>query len=133
MAVGAGVVDAYGALRAPAGVANQNVPRSNGLGSLDLSRGSVQVALNDPGHTVVSGLQTGQLLLWNPIVYTTAAWAPITWYTTDFSGSRWWGSRWWGSDWSGSRWWGSRWWGQYDGTRTYGSRWWGSAWYGAWD
>src|SRR4051812_36515089 len=49
LAVGAGVVDAYGALRAPAGVANQNITRSNGLGSLDLSRGSVQVALNDPG------------------------------------------------------------------------------------
>lgn len=133
MAVGAGVVDVYGALRAPAGVANQGVPRSNGLGSLDLSRGSVQVALGDPLQTVVTGQQTAQLLLWNPVVYTTVFWSPLTWDTTNFAGSRWWGSRWWGSDWSGSRWWGSRWWGQYDSSSSYGSRWWGSAWYGAWD
>jgi serine protease AprX len=133
MAVGSGVVDAFGAVRAPAGLANQNVPRSNGLGSLDLSRGSVRVALTDPGQTVVTGVLTGQLLLWSPVAYTAGVWSPVTWYTTDFSGSRWWGSRWWGSDWSGSRWWGSRWWGQYDSSKTYGSRWWGSAWYGAWD
>jgi serine protease AprX len=138
MAVGAGLVDAWStATRAPAGVANQGVVRSNGLGSLDLSRGSVQVALDDPAQTVVSGLQTGQLLLWNPIVYTTFAWSPLTWYVMDFSGSRWYGSRWYseldGSRWYGSRWYGSRWYGELDGSRWYGSRWYGSRWYGGWD
>src|SRR5206468_1112595 len=83
MAVGAGLVDVYGALRAPAGVANQNVPRSNGLGSLDLSRGSVRVALADPLQTILSGRQTAQLLLWNPVVYTTGIWSPPTWDVSD--------------------------------------------------
>jgi hypothetical protein len=137
MAVGSGVIDAYGAVRAPAGVANQGVVRSNGLGSLDLSRGTVQVALDDPGQTVVSGLLTGQLLLWNPLVYTTGLWSPLTWSLTNFSGSRWYGSRWYseldGSRWYGSRWYGSRWYGQVDGSRWYGSRWYGSRWYGGWD
>jgi len=133
MAVGAGVIDAYGALRAPAGVANQNVPRSNGLGSLDLSRGSVLVQLDDPLQTVVSGEMTAQLLLWNPLVYTTTAWSPLTWYATNFSGSRWMGSRWMGSRWMGSRWMGSSWYGQPYSSSVYGSRWMGSAWYGAWD
>ena len=118
MAVGAGVADAYDALSAPAGVANQGVARSNGMGSLDLSRGTVRVALNDPLGTVVSGTQTAQLLLWNPLVYTTSIWSPLTWDVTDFAGSRWYGSRWY-SDPDGSRW--------------YGSRWYGSRWYGAWE
>ena len=135
MAVGAGLIDTYGALRAPAGLANQGVTRSNGLGRLDLSRGSVRVALNDPGQTVVSGLQTGQLLLWNPLVYTTVIWSPLTWNLTDFAGSRWYGSRWYDQpdQMAGSRWYGSRWYGELDGSRWYGSRWYGSRWYGGWD
>jgi len=133
LAVGAGLVDVYGALRAPAGVANQNVPRSNGLGSLDLSRGSVQVALDDPLQTVVSGQMTAQLLLWNPIVYTSTAWSPLTWYLTDFAGSNWRGSNWRGSNWRGSNWRGSTWYGEVESGSWYGSNWRGSAWYGAWD
>ncbi len=135
MAVGAGLVDVYGARSAPAGTANQNVARSNGLGSLDLSRGSVQLALNDPAQTVVSGQMTAQLLLWNPIVYTTTIWSPLTWDVTDFAGSRWYGSRWYdqADELAGSRWYGSRWYGQLDGSRWYGSRWYGSRWYGGWD
>jgi serine protease AprX len=137
MAVGSGVADVYDARYAPAGLANQGVPRSNGMGSLDLSRGSVFTTLNDPASTLVSGTLTAQLLLWNPLVYTLGLWSPITWYVTDFSGSRWYGSRWYGSRWygelDGSRWYGSRWYGQPSGSRWYGSRWYGSAWYGAWE
>ena len=132
LAVGAGVADVYDALHASAGLANQGVPRSNGMGSLDLSRGSVRVALTDPLGTVLSGSMTAQLLLWNPLVYTTSVWSPTTWYLTDFYGSRWQGSRWQGSRWQGSRWQGSSWYGTPDTTSSYGSRWQGSDWYGAW-
>ncbi|MBV9412338.1 MAG: S8 family peptidase, partial [Acidimicrobiia bacterium] len=127
MAVGAGVIDAYGASRAPAGVANQGVVRSNGLGSLDLSRGSVQVALSDPMQTVINGQLTAQLLLWNQVVYTAGIWTPLTWTFTDFAGSRWDGSRWYDDvdQMTGSRWYGSRWYGELDGSRWYGSRWYG--------
>src|SRR5438270_766498 len=133
MAVGAGLIDTYGALRAPAGLANQNVPRSNGLGSLDLSRGTVSVQVDDVAQTIVSGELTAQLLLWNPVVYTTPVWSPITWDLSSFARAATYGSRWHGNDWSGSRWHGSRWHGEFDSSSFYGSRWHGSDWYGAWD
>jgi hypothetical protein len=127
------VVDAYGAVRSPAGLANQNVPRSNGLGSLDLSRGSVQVALDDPGQTVVTGVLTAQLLLWNPIVYTTTIWSPLTWYGSSWYGHSWYGHSWYGHSWYGHSWYGSSWYGQSTGSSWYGHSWYGSSWYGAWD
>jgi serine protease AprX len=133
MAVGAGVVDAYGALRAPAGVANQGIARSNGLGSLDLSRGSVRVMLNDPLQTVLTGELTAQLLLWNPLVYTTTVWSPLTWNLTNFARVQWLGVRWHDSDWSGVRWHGSSFYGSANDASWYGVRWHGSAWYGLWE
>ena len=119
MAVGRGIVDVLSAaFAAPPGVANQGLARSNGLGSLDLSRGSVRVAANDPVGTLVSGLLTSQLLLWNTLLY------PITPWT---------GSSWYGSSWYGSSWYGSSWYGQPEGSSWYGSSWYGSSWYGAWE
>ena len=115
MAVGSGVIDAYAAAyRAPAGTANGGLPRSNGLGSLDASRGTVRVSLATVPNTILSGLVTAQALLWNPLLYTMTSW----------TGSSWYGSSWYGSSWYGSSWYGSSW---------YGSSWYGSSWYGAWE
>src|SRR5581483_2676069 len=100
MAVGAGLADAYDAIRAPPGNANQGVARGNGLGSLALSRGSVQNVLTDPPGSVLSSTYnagvTAQLLLWSPLVYT-IPWNSVTWY-----GSNWYGSNWYGSNWYGA-------------------------------
>src|SRR3954451_14875634 len=115
MAVGAGLIDTYGALRTPAGLANQGVTRSNGLGSLDLSRGSVQVALNNPGQTVLGGEMTAQLLLWNPIVWTATTWSPLTWAVADFSGHSWYGHSWYGHSGYGHSWYVSWWFVQEEG------------------
>ncbi|MGH3369397.1 MAG: S8 family peptidase, partial [Nocardioidaceae bacterium] len=121
MSVGSGVIDAYAAaFSAPAGEANQGVPRSNGMGSLDLSRGTVQVQADDAPQTLVSGLLTLQLLLWDPLLYTAVPWNSVTWY----------GSQWYGSQWYGSQWYGSQWYGQFEGSQWYGSQWYGSQWYG---
>jgi serine protease AprX len=133
MAVGSGVADSYDAIRAPPGVANQGVVRSNGLGSLDLSRGSVRVALTDPAGTVLNTTLTAQLLLWNPLVYTGLPWNTVTWYGSNWYGSNWYGSNWYGSNWYGSNWYGSNWYGQPNGSNWYGSNWYGSNWYGAWE
>jgi serine protease AprX len=133
MAVGAGLADPYDALAAPPGLANQGVARSNGLGSLDLSRGSVRVQANAPVRTVVSGALTLQLLLWDPVVYTAGAWSGSSWYGSSWYGSSWYGSSWYGSSWYGSSWYGSSWYGQPTGSSWYGSSWYGSSWYGAWD
>ncbi len=115
---GAGEIDVRAALDAPAGTANGGLARSNGLGSLDASRGDVRVRSDDLFGTLVGGMLTAQLLLWDPIAFTTGEWT---------------GSAWYGSAWYGSAWYGSAWYGQPDGSAWYGSAWYGSAWYGAWE
>jgi serine protease AprX len=137
MAVGAGVVDANAAaFSAPAGVANQGLARSNGRGSLALSRGSVQVQANDPLGTVLGPVLgatlTAQLLLWNPTGYTNAPWLPSDWYLSTWEINRWNRVSWYGNDWPGSKWAGSSWYGQHQ-DESYGSSLSGSAWYGAWE
>jgi serine protease AprX len=138
-AVGAGVLDVYQAsFAAPPGTSNLGLPRSNGSGSLRLSRGTVLVQTNDPARTILNGLMTAQLLLWDPIGYTTGKWSAKSWYTTTWYLSGWYrtnwhGSNWQGSNWQGSNWQGSTWYGQPDNTSSYGSNWQGSTWYGAWE
>ncbi|MGZ4206399.1 MAG: S8 family peptidase [Actinomycetota bacterium] len=133
--VGSGEIDVQGALSAPAGMANQGVTPGNGMGSLDLSRGSVQVVENDPAGTLLSGALTAQLLLFSNLEYVTTTWTPLSWYTSQFYGSGWYGSGWYedGSGWYGSGWYGSGWYGQPGGSGWYGSGWYGSGWYGVWD
>jgi serine protease AprX len=137
MAVGAGVVDANAAaFSAPAGLANQGLARSNGQGSLALSRGSVQVQANDPLGTVLGPVLgatlTAQLLLWNPTGYTGAPWLPSDWYLSTWEIHRWNRVTWYGNDWPARKWAGSSWYGQQQ-DESYGSSLSGSAWYGAWE
>ena len=140
MTVGAGVVQAAAALSAPAGLANQGLQRSDGRGSLQASRGTVSVQTISSGGllgtllgTVITGTQTAQLLLWDPIGFTTGAWVPTTWVTSSFYLFGWKTVTWEGSKWHGSKWHGSKWHGVEDTTTTYGSKWHGSDWYGAWE
>ena len=135
MAVGSGIIDAYGAtFSAPAGLANQGLGRSSGTGSLQASRGTVSVQLSaSAGGVVVSGNLTTQLTTFDPLNYTTVSWTGSSWYGSSWYGSSWYGSSWYGSSWYGSSWYGSSWYGQPDGSSWYGSSWYGSSWYGAWD
>ena len=140
MEVGAGILQADDALTAPAGVANQGLERSNGMGSLDASRGTVRVRTLGSGGllgnllgTVITGSQTAQLLLWDPIGMTTGMWTPTTWYTSSFYLVGWQAVTWEGGKWQGGKWQGGKWQGIEDTTTTYGGKWQGSAWYGAWE
>ena len=137
MAVGAGTVDVNAAaFSAPAGLANQGLARSNGQGSLALSRGSVQVQLDNPLGTVLGPVLgatlTAQLLLWNPGGYTESPWVPSSWYVATWEVNRWNRVSWYGTDWPGRKWRGSSWYGQ-ESHESYGSILAGSAWYGAWE
>jgi serine protease AprX len=142
-------VSATAAVTAGAGVANQGLDRSNGLGSLDASRGTVRVQTTNCGllgcllGTLITGSYTAQLLLWDPLGFSTGSWAPATWYTSTFylspwhtvtwSGTKWNGTKWNGTKWNGTKWNGTKWNGGEDPSATYGSTWHGSAWYGAWE
>jgi serine protease AprX len=137
MAVGAGVVDVHAAAySAPPGLANQGLARSNGMGSLSASRGSVQVKTGDLVGTVLGPVLgatlTAQLLLWNPTGYTGAPWLPSDWYLSTWELHRWNRVSWYGNDWPGNKWRGSTWQGQ-EQDESYGSPLSGSAWYGAWE
>ena len=147
MAVGVGVVHGYDAtFAAPAGQANRNVPYSNGTGSLQNSRGTVQLAAGSGVNTgtILSGNLTAQLLPFSNVLFTGSNWSGSNWSGSNWSGSNWSGSNWSGSNWSGSNWSGSNWSGSnwsgsnwsgsnWSGSAWYGSNWSGSAWYGAWD
>lgn len=133
-AVGRGIVDGYGAaFGAPGGYANRGLGRSTGMGSLDASRGAVRVRLNDPRRTVVGGLQTAQLLTWDPVGFVNGDWSATTWYLTPWYLSPWYATAWYGEHWEGHNWEGCSRGGQRDDSCSYGNYWEGSAWYGAWD
>jgi len=130
MAVGAGVIDAYGAaLAAPAGTANQGLDRSTGLGSLALSRGTTLVRTAGLLGVPLTGPLTAQLLPFDSVLFTTVAWTGSNWQGSNWQGSNWQATTWYGSNWQGSNWQGSNW----QSTTWYGSNWQGSAWYGAWE
>jgi subtilisin family serine protease len=100
MTVGAGVVDGAAAINAPTGLANQGVPWSNGLGSLQADRGSLKVTVGNAGDAqVLGGNVTAQLTPWSAL---SSVLSPLAWY-----GSMWYGSMWYGSTWSGSMWYGA--------------------------
>ena len=131
-AVGSGMVDAYAAaLAPPVGSANQGLSRSTGTGSIDASRGTVRVRLDDPTSTVLTGALTAQLLLWDPVGYATGEWSESAFYASTWSVNRFYRTTWYGSNWQGSNWQGSTFYGQ-PSPNFYGSNWQGSAWYGAW-
>ena len=132
MDVGAGVIDAYAAsFSAPAGTANAGLDQSTGMGSLDLSRGTVEVQADDPGQTVINGVLTAQLLTYNPITFTALPWTPLSWQASQWYGAAWYGAAWYGAAWYGAAWYGAAWYGHTDGAAWYGAAWYGAAWYGA--
>ncbi len=138
LAVGAGEIDAQAAaLQPPQGLANQGLTRSNGRGTLGGSRGSVSLRVSDANGTLLSAslgtTLTAQLLLWDPLGYTTGSWSSTSWYLTPFYLAPWYPTQWWAYSWHGDGWSGSSWYGQRHPDDAYGSPWDGAAWYGAWE
>jgi serine protease AprX len=129
MSVGAGEVNGYAALSAPAGLANQNITPSTGLGSLQADRGTVSVQVNGlGGATVVQGEITAQLTPWNAASMLLATFNGNSWYGNSWYGNSWYGNSWYGNSWYGNSWYGNSWY----GNSWYGNSWYGSSWYGVW-
>ena len=152
-AVGAGGVDLLRASAAGPVAAAVPQERSSGRGALDLSRGTVRVRTDDPARTLLDGLLTAQLVLWDPVGFTTGDWGAATlpglsptlvprpWHATSWEGNNWQGNNWQGNNWQGNNWQGNNWQGTWsgstagDGSRTdesYGTPLLGAAWYGLW-
>jgi serine protease AprX len=139
-AVGAGVPSAYRAVTsAGPGVANIGVARSNGLGRLDLSRGSVSVQADGLVGLPLDATTSAQLLLWRPTAYTASAWSDASWTRSPFADVMWPGTTWAeGRNWQGRNWQGRNWQGatsydQPEDSASYGRGGDGSASLGAWD
>ena len=136
--VGAGEIDAQAAaLSPPQGLANQGLTRSTGLGGINLSRGSVSVRADGLNGTVLSvavGVTlTAQLLVWDPLGYTTGNWSSASWYLSTFFLAPWYPTSWEAYSWHDGGWTGSTWFGQHYPNDRYGSPWDGAAWYGLWE
>ena len=147
LAVGAGAVDLAAAAASDGPPSTVGLGHSSGRGRLDLSRGRVRAKARDPLGTVLDGSLTAQLLLWDPIGFTTGDWDSETsgastvalsgWYATSWHGNNWQGNNWQGNNWQGNNWQGD-WEGATaaDGSRfadTYGAPWLGAAWLGLWE
>jgi serine protease AprX len=134
--VGAGWLNAYAATMSDATTsANQGLTPSLGIGSLQLSRGSLAdniqtgtvvnlLGVTVPVFSCVSGLLTGQNTLFDPLTYfngdwTTSSWYTSSWYTSSWYTSSWYTSSWYTSSWYTSSWYTSSW---YDGN-WYASTW----------
>jgi len=113
--VGAGWLDAGAAtLSNSTASANAGLARSDGSGSLQASRGSLQVQIQTgvvsgllgpiPLLTLVAGDLTAQNLLFDQQAYRTGEWTAASWYGSSWYGSSWYGSSWYGSSWYGSTW-----------------------------
>jgi serine protease AprX len=135
---GAGELDVFHASLAATPTTTQSWPRSTGLGSLELSRGTNHVAddgVELTGEQQPLGPFDGRA--WAAASSAFAAWHGGTWAGSDWLGtcwctSTWSGATWTGKAWSGTTWAGKAWSGQtWSGKAWSGKAWSGTAWSGA--
>ncbi|HEX2700669.1 MAG TPA: S8 family peptidase [Acidimicrobiales bacterium] len=117
------------------GPASWQVATAGGLGSLEASRGGMNVD-TDCGQDGVIDTIKGEMDVrceaWNGSAWTGSAWTGSAWTGSAWTGSAWTGSAWTGSAWTNASWTGSAWTGgTWTGSAWTGSAWTGSAWTGS--
>jgi serine protease AprX len=146
---GRGLLDLAKARTTATPLTIQKPTAATGTGSLELSRGTLHLTLDDVvltgerdifGRPFVSTLwavmaATGSSWtggVWNGSSWTGSSWTGSSWTGSSWTGSSWTGSSWTGSSWTGSSWTGSSWTtGAWDGSSWTGSSWTGSSWTGS--
>ena len=147
-AVGKGEVDAYAATRSTS-TAKANggllLGLSTGLGSLQASRGSLQLDVTTPAGTgLLSGEVTAQfdlnllslqnilgLVPYSGLTYTTIGWDPLSWNGVQWRNNEWAGVQWRGVQWRATEWDGVQWRGvQWRNTDWEGVQWRDADWSG---
>jgi serine protease AprX len=99
----------------------QTWPRSSGLGSLELARGSVAV---EDDQILLQGEQTIFGDAWDPTVWTASSWDGTSWSGGQWTGRTWSGDCWCGASWAGRTWSGRTWSGASWSGRTWSGRTW---------
>jgi hypothetical protein len=131
IAQGEGLINlhnARGARPPTAAESAQSWPRSTGLGSLQLSRGTV--VANDDGVALL-GEQTIFGDVWDPAAWASASWDGTTWSGGAWNGRTWSGDCWCAESWTGRTWSGRTWSGEAWSGRTWSGRTWsGRTWSG---
>ncbi|MGH3371300.1 MAG: S8 family serine peptidase, partial [Nocardioidaceae bacterium] len=137
---GAGRIDvAAAAALTNEGSANRTTQPSNGLGSIEASRGGIHVQTDCNGDGVadtIQGEMTVQCLAWNGTTWTGTTWTGDAWTGTTWTGATWTGATWTGDAWTGTTWTGTTWtggtWtgGTWTGTTWTGGTWTGTTWTG---
>jgi Subtilase family len=153
-AQGAGLINVKAAKEAPTPsllLAKQLFPLATGVGSLELSRGSVHVedagvalsgehdifgatfdsatwaALSLSGNTWSGGIWNGNT--WSGNTWSGNTWSGNTWSGNTWSGNTWSGNTWSGNTWSGNTWSGNTWSGNtWSGNTWSGNTWLGNTW-----
>jgi serine protease AprX len=142
LAVGAGMVQAYRAARlATPGLANVGVVPGTGMGSLDASRGTVEVdgpcsplarQLDPDCRKTLDGNDTATGERYDAKQFTDPNndWSGQDWYDTQWADPSLLGTSWYDTSLAGTSWYGTSWY----GTSWYGTSWYGTSWYGSsWD
>ena len=124
IAQGAGLINLHRAREAKISTladAVQTWPRSTGLGSLQLARGSV---VTEDGGTVLQGEQTIFGDTWDAATWASSSWDGTSWSGGDWTARTWSGDCWCGSSWSARTWSARTWSGSAWSARTWSGRTW---------
>jgi serine protease AprX len=140
IAQGAGLINLHRAREAKISTiadAVQTWPRSTGLGSLQLARGSV---VTEDDGAILEGEQTIFGDTWDAAAWAASSWEGTSWSGGDWTARTWSGDCWCGSSWSARTWSARTWSGSSWSARTWSGRTWsartwsGSGWSaGSWD
>jgi serine protease AprX len=135
--------------KSPPPSAAQNAKPSNGLGSIEASRGQDHLTWNGVSlsgeedifgqtidtHALAAAEAAGNSWsggTWNGNTWSGNSWSGNSWSGSTWSGNSWSGSSWSGSSWSGNTWSGNSWSGStWSGNSWSGSSWSGGSWAGA--
>jgi Subtilase family len=124
VAQGAGLINMHRAREAKVSTvadAVQTWPRSNGLGSLQLARGSV---VTEDGSVILEGEQTIFGDVWDATTWAASSWDGTTWSGGEWNARTWSGDCWCGSSWSARTWSARTWSGNSWSARTWSGRTW---------
>lgn len=145
-AQGAGRIDVLAAASSlDEGYANLTTRPATGLGSLEASRGGVNVQTDCDGDgvsDVIRGEITVQCHAWDGASWTGASWTGASWTGASWTGASWTGASWTGASWTGASWTGASWTGgswtgaswtsaDFTGASWTGASWTGASWTGA--